>query len=262
MELSLQEVFKGAKQVRNETVLYEVNDGIATIKMNRPHVKNAINEAMHKELYEAFRTAKNDDEVKVILLTGVDDAFSSGADLTDFPIEEADEVELGEHLDRTYNHLLRLMESIEKPTVAYINGTAVGAGFSLALACDFRIAKSGVRLGISFLQIGLIPDAGATFFLPRLVGLGKALEISLGEPFTAEEGEKMGLIHRIGDPEPYLEALKHVPSPAFGLMKQNMKASFHLSLEEVLNLEVIGQTKAGKSTFHREAVKQFLSKKK
>lgn len=260
-QLSLEQ-YRGYLIMSYETILYEVDNGVATIKMNRPHVKNAINEKMHIELYDAFRAAKNDDNVKIILFTGVEDSFSSGADLKSFPVDKTNQVALGEHLDRTYNHLLRLLESIEKPTVAYINGTAVGAGLSLALACDFRVAKSDAKLGISFLLIGLIPDAGATFFLPRLVGLGKALELSLGQTFTAKEGEKMGLIHRIGEPEPFVEALKHAPSPAYGLMKRNIKASFHLSLEEVLNLEVIGQTEAGKSPFHHQAIERFKNKRK
>ena len=245
-----------------QVVIYEVENGIATIKINRPRVKNAINEDVHVALYDFFEKAKLDDTVKVIVFTGVEDSFSSGADLKSFPTDKAEQINLGEHLDRSYNRLLRLMETIDKPTVAYINGTAVGAGLSLALACDFRVAKSGAKLAVSFLHIGLVPDAGATYFLPRLVGLGKALEISLGESFTSDEGAKIGLIHRIGEPGPFAQALKRVPQPAYALMKKNMKASFHSTFEESLQLEIDGQREAGYSDIHQYLVAQFFEKRK
>ncbi|UTR12262.1 enoyl-CoA hydratase-related protein [Evansella sp. LMS18] len=246
--------------LKNETVLYEVKDNIATIKMNRPHVKNALNLAMHEELYDAFQEARQDNEVKVIILTGAEGAFSSGADLKSFPIEDMEKFDHGEYLEKTYNSLVLLIDEIEKPVIAYINGIAVGAGLSLALACDFRFAESEAKFGLSFLQIGLTPDAGASYFLPRLVGLGKAMEIALGETFTAEEAYKTGLITKIGHPGEVAEKLKRAPFPAYSWMKQNMKTGTQSDLRATLDAEVEGQRSAGKSEDHLQAVKRFLSR--
>ncbi|MCD8509429.1 MAG: enoyl-CoA hydratase/isomerase family protein [Bacillus sp. (in: Bacteria)] len=204
----------------SETVLYSVVGGVATITMNRPQVKNAINEKMHEELYHAFTAAKEDESVKVIVLTGKDGAFSSGADIKSIPIDKMAEFDHGDYLERTYNRLLLLIDELEKPTVAYINGIAVGAGLSIALACDFRIANSDSKFALSFFGIGLIPDAGASYFLPRLVGLGKAMELSLGGSLSAEEAYRIGLINQMGQPELFIEQLKEVPTPAYGLAKK------------------------------------------
>lgn len=244
----------------NETVLYSVENEVATITMNRPHVKNAINEKMHEELYNAFSAAQNDESVKVIVLTGKDGAFSSGADIKSIPLDKMAEFDHGDYLEKTYNRLLLLIDKIEKPTVAYINGIAVGAGLSIALACDFRIASSDSKFALSFFGIGLIPDAGASYFLPRLVGLGKAMELSLGGTLTTEEAYRIGLINQMGDPEAFIEQLKQVPTPAYGLTKQNMKTGFHHSLREVLEMETSGQRKAGKSEHHIQAVMKFVKR--
>lgn len=243
---------------KNETVLYEVNDQVATIKLNRPKVKNAVNFQMHEELYDAFQTAQHDENVRVIVLTGTEDSFSSGANIKSFPLNEMENFDHGEALEKTYNKLILLMEEIDKPTVAYLNGTAVGAGLSLALACDFRFADRNAKMALSFIKIGLTPDAGASYFLPRLVGLGKALELSLGEAINGEEALRIGLIHQLGDPAEFVAKLVHAPSPAYSSMKQNMKAGMHLSLRETLDLEVEGQRAAGKSPFHKQAIKNFI----
>lgn len=242
------------------TVLYEVTDHVATITMNRPHVRNAINEEMHEDLFNAFQEARRDTDVKVILLTGSEGSFSSGADLKSIPIADMETFDHGEYLERTYNKLVVLMNEIEKPTVAFMNGTAVGAGLSLALACDFRFAASDAKLALSFLQIGLTPDAGASYFLPRLIGVAKALELGLGQPITAEEALRIGLITNIGDYQPFVEALKQVPNPAYGWMKKNMKAGYEVTLQGVLQSEIEGQRAAGKSEDHLKAVQSFLKK--
>lgn len=243
-----------------ETVNYEVEDGVAKIQMMRTEVKNAINETMHKELYEAFRKASIDDEVAVIMLTGTAGSFSSGADLKSIPVEEMETFDHGEYLERTYNRLLFLMEEITKPTIAFINGTAVGAGLSLALACDFRYAVYDAKLALSFVQIGLTPDAGASYFLPRIVGLAKALELGTGKQISGEEAYQIGLVNGIGEPSELIESLKQMPAPAYGLMKQNMKFGMSGSLKDVLEAEISGQRAAGKSAKHLEAVTTFLNK--
>ncbi|MBU9724299.1 MULTISPECIES: enoyl-CoA hydratase/isomerase family protein [Bacillaceae] len=242
------------------TVLYEENDGVAVIRLNRPHVKNAINKEMHRDLYDAFDRARKADDVKVILLTGQENSFSSGADIKSIPIDEMESFDHGEYLRDTYNKLILLIDSIEKPVVAHLNGTAVGAGLSIALACDYRVASDDAKLALSFFGIGLTPDAGASYFLPRLVGLSKAMEIALGGPLSAKEALEVGLIHRIGDPNPLVESLKQAPAPAFAWMKKNMKAGCHLPLDQVLELEVEGQRQAGKSKAHFMAVSKFIKR--
>ncbi|WNF37237.1 enoyl-CoA hydratase-related protein [Bacillaceae bacterium IKA-2] len=248
--------------MKNGTVLFEKNAGIGTITLNRPEVKNAINLAMHEDLQDAFTIAGNDPEVSVIVLQGKDGAFSSGADLKSIPIEDFASFDHGDYLALTYNKLLEIIASINKPIVAYLNGIGVGAGLSIALACDFRFASSDAILGISFLKIGLVPDAGASYFLPRIVGIQKAIELCLGESITAEEALHCGLINNIGNPNEFVEKLKHVPITAFGLMKQTMHASFDHSLTEVLTMEVAAQRKAGKSPEHLKALQAFIQKTK
>ncbi|MFA9556438.1 enoyl-CoA hydratase/isomerase family protein [Evansella sp. AB-rgal1] len=244
--------------LKQNTVLYNVEDRVATIRMNRPSVKNAINLEMHEELYAAFKMAKSDHDVQVIVLTGAGDAFSSGADIKSIPLDDLEQFDHGSYLEKTYNSLILLIDQIEKPVVAYINGIAVGAGLSLALACDFRIADEQSAFALSFLQIGLIPDAGASYYLPRLVGLGKALELSLGKKISAKEAVEIGLVNKVGDPSTFIQNLKRLPYPAYYYMKRNMKAGFESTLRVTLDMEVEGQRVSGKSAFHKQAVMKFV----
>lgn len=248
------------RKLKNGTVLYECSKGCAFITLNRPNVKNAINLEMHEDLQLAFLKAKEAEDVKVIVLQGKDGAFSSGADLKSIPIDEMASFDHGEYLKNTYNKLIELISSINKPIIAYINGIAVGAGLSLALACDFRFASSDAKMAISFLNIGLVPDAGASYFLPRIVGIQKAIELCLGEAFNSEEALRIGLINNIGDPSAFVEKLKSVPITAYGLMKKNMYSSYDQSLLEVLEMEVESQRIAGKSNEHVNAIKAFITK--
>ncbi|ADI00705.1 enoyl-CoA hydratase/isomerase family protein [Salisediminibacterium selenitireducens] len=242
------------------TVNYVIESGIATIQMNRPEVRNAINEEMHRDLYQAFQEARRDEDVKVIVLTGIDDAFSAGADIKSIPVEEMDSFDHGTYLEEYYNPLVTLIENIEKPVVAYINGTAVGAGLSLALACDMRFAEEDAKLALSFFGIGLTPDAGASYYLPRLVGLGNAIALGTGKPFTVKEGMHLGLIQGVGNPVETVMQLKRVPHPAYSWMKKNMKFGMENSLEATLEQEIEGQRAAGSSEAHKAAVRAFLSR--
>ncbi|WP_444685193.1 enoyl-CoA hydratase/isomerase family protein [Alkalicoccus luteus] len=242
------------------TVTYEVKDRTALISMNRPEVKNAINKKMHEELYQAFTKANEDSEVRVIVLTGSGDSFSSGADLKSIPVTELASFDHGSYLEETYNRLVLLMDRIEKPIVAYMNGIAVGAGLSLALACDFRYAEKDSVMALSFLKIGLAPDAGASYFLPRLVGLGKAIEFGTGKTIPVEEALSSGLLNGLGWPEALVKALVSAPLPAYGLMKQNMKTGAASSLEDTLEAEVRAQRIAGKSRAHQQALEAFIQK--
>ncbi|WP_100374237.1 enoyl-CoA hydratase/isomerase family protein [Bacillus sp. FJAT-45037] len=243
-----------------EIVLYNVLDQVATITLNRPHVKNALDTDMHAALYRAFDEANRDESVKVIVLEGSDGAFSAGADLKSIATEEVGSLDYGYYLRETYNKLILQMMNIKKPIVAHINGIAVGAGLSIALACDYRVAAREAKLGLGFMKIGLVPDAGASYFLPRLVGLGKATELALGEIISAEEAERINLINQVGTPEKLVEHLKSVSLVAFGLMKKNFREGFSQSLADVLETEVETQRIAGATKEHKQAVMQFVNR--
>ncbi|WP_332692142.1 enoyl-CoA hydratase/isomerase family protein [Halalkalibacter lacteus] len=244
----------------NLPILYSAENNTATITLNRPQVKNALNKDMHIALYEAFEKAKTDDTVSVIILQGTDNAFCAGADLKSISLEQMKTFDYGDALEETYNRLIRQIVSINKPIVANINGIAVGAGLSIALACDYRVAHEQAHLGLGFLKIGLVPDAGASYFLPRLVGLGKAMELSLGDMITAKEAFRINLINEIGQPEQLVKKLVKMPPKAFGLMKQTFQASFEHSLEQVLEMEVFAQRQASETNEHKRAIEQFLRK--
>lgn len=246
--------------MKQHTVLYEVQDQTAWITLNRPEVKNALNKEMHEELYDCFQEASQDQEVKVIILQGSGDAFCAGADLKSVSSDSAESFDYGDYLQETYNRLILLIDSISKPVIAYLNGVTVGAGLSIALACDYRIADSRAKLALSFLKIGLVPDAGASYFLPRLVGLGKAMELMLGQTVSAEEAFRINLITAIGNPAEYAGRLASIPPAAYGLAKQNMKQGFEHSLSEVLDMEVSAQREAGQSQEHKDALLRFLKK--
>ncbi|CAM3770626.1 enoyl-CoA hydratase/isomerase family protein [Alkalicoccus chagannorensis] len=242
------------------TVTYEKQQKTGVITLNRPDVKNAINKEMHEDLYNCLSRANEDPEVRVVILTGSGDAFSSGADLKSIPLEELETFDHGDYLEETYNRLIFLLERMEKPTVAYLNGMAVGAGLSIALACDFRYAAPDAVCSLSFLNIGLAPDAGASYYLPRLVGLSKALELGTGKKVLPAEAEEIGLIHGTGWPEELLKRLVVAPLPAYGLMKQNMKHGFDASLPDILDMEVRSQRIAGRSRAHQEALQAFVQR--
>ncbi len=237
-----------------------MNENIATITLNRPEVKNALNEAMHEALFTAFDQANLDDNVHVIVLQGSGDSFCAGADLKSIPLDKLEQFDYGHYLRETYNRLILQMVNIQKPIVAYINGIAVGAGLSIALACDYRVAAYDARLGLGFLKIGLVPDAGASYFLPRLIGFGKAMELALGDPIAAEEAYRINLINKIGSPDELVNQLLHTPLEAFGLMKQTFRDSFEHSLAEVLEMEVATQRQAGETKEHRAAIEKFVKK--
>lgn len=246
--------------MKQHTVLYEVKDQAAWITLNRPEVKNALNTQMHEELYDCFQEAADDSAVKVVVLQGSGDAFCAGADLKSVSTDNAESFDYGDYLQSTYNRLILYIDSITKPVIAYLNGVTVGAGLSIALACDYRIADSRAKLALSFLKIGLVPDAGASYFLPRLVGLGKAMELTLGQTISAEEAFRINLITAIGTPEEYAHKLASIPPAAYGLAKQIMKQGFEHSLSEVLEMEVSAQREAGQSQEHKDALLHFLKK--
>lgn len=249
-----------------ETVTYEVRGNTAWLTLNRPEKLNAFNAQLNKDVQKAVKEASKDPNIRVIVLTGAGRAFCSGQDL-----EGVDEqTNLGDVLRTLYNPMVLEIEKCEKPIIAAVNGVAAGAGMSLALACDFRIASDKASFLQAFIHVGLIPDAGNLYFLPRLVGHAKALELAvLGEKIPAEEALRLGLVTRLAPADYFLEEtaafaerLAALPTKAIGLIKRNLKASWHENLEEFLERDAQGQRIAGQTEDHREGVEAFLSKRK
>lgn len=252
-----------------ETILYEKTGGVADVALNRPEKLNAFDATMHEELYAALDGAASDEEVRCVVLRGEGRGFSAGADLAGI-LEGSDGTpDLGEYLRNTYSRLVRRMVSMEKPIVASLHGPVYGAGVGIALACDLRIAAQSAKFSVAFIKIGLMPDAGVSFFLPRVVGLGHALEMSmLGDPVEADEALRTGLVNRVVPDESLAEEtaalaarLAAMPTAAIGRTKGALYASFEADLETVLEREAEGQTFCGYTADHREGVAAFFEKR-
>lgn len=248
-------------------LIFENTDGIVRIVLNRPQVYHALSPDLINEITIAIKSAASDDSVRVIMLTGSGDkAFCSGADLKDVSDSEKS---AGEILREYYNPMIQAIRTIPKPVICKLNGLAVGAGCSLALACDLVIAREDTYLSLLFVQIGLMPDAGATFFLPRLVGAARAFEIaSTGRKVFAPEAASIGLISKSVPASELDEAVekaalhyRSAATKAIGAMKLVMNQSFHSDLAQMQDLELINQEKLFQTADLREGISAFLQKK-
>lgn len=249
-------------------ILYEVENNIAFITLNRPEKLNSINRPMSDELKDALRFAKDDREVRCVVITGAGRAFCAGQDLAE-ALEKSDEP-LGETVRYSYNPVIREIRELPKPVIASVNGIAAGAGANLALCCDFVLAAEDASFIQSFSNIGLIPDSGGTYFLPRLVGLPRAIALAmLGHKISAKEAREIGMIYD-ACPSPELQEqtkklagrLAQMPTKGLGLTKKALNASFENNLEEQLKLEAELQSVAGNTEDYQEGVKAFLEKRK
>src|SRR5664279_3286479 len=175
-------------------ILFEIREQVAHLSLNRPEKLNAFNRTMALELQDQLLACDEDDSVRAVLLTGSGRAFCSGQDLSEFPADRLPDFE--KVIDECYNPVIRLLKTIRKPVLCAVNGIAAGAGANIALACDIVVAVSSASFVQAFSKIGLIPDCGGTFFLPRLIGLQKATALMmLGDKVTAAEAERMGMIY-------------------------------------------------------------------
>ncbi len=250
-----------------ETILVEPSEGVCMITLRRPEVYNALNELMKKELNDALKEAEKDPGARCLVIRGAGDkAFCSGQDLKE---HAAAKRSLKESLEKSYNPMIRRIRTMEKPVIAMINGVAAGAGCSLALACDLRIMSSTAKLTEVFIRIGLIPDSGSHWFLPRLVGMAKAFEYAAtGRDITAEEAERVGLVNNVYPPD-RLEAetialargLAQAPTKAIGLIKRALNKALSADLETMLDYEAVLQEVASGTEDHREGVRAFLEKR-
>lgn len=252
-----------------ETIRYEQKGGVAEISLARPEVMNAFDARMHEELYAAFENVEADSGVRAVLLRGEGRGFSSGADLGEVFERDEEAPNLGEYLRGTYSRLVTKIAGLRKPVVAALHGPVYGAGLGIALSCDLRIAEDNARFSVAFIKIGLMPDAGITHFLPRMVGLGRALEMSmLGDEVNAAEARRIGLVSRVvpqgsaGDEGLALaERLSRLPTQALAEMKAALHESFGYDLPRSLEREAEGQTICGYTGDHREGVAAFFARR-
>ena len=251
-----------------ETILYAVADGVATITLNRPAKLNAFNDQMIAETVEALRAAGREEAARCVVLNGAGRAFSSGQDLAAFQ-ERGDAVSIAEHLRHGYHRLIRQMVTLEKPIVGAINGIAAGAGCGVALAADIRIAAAEASFMLAFSRIGLIPDSGVNWFLPRLIGYARAYEMAItAERVPADRALAWGMVNRVVPTEqlPEIAAatarqLAEGPTLAFGLTKRAMNRALTSTLDEALASEAYLQEVAGRSADNREGIAAFLEKR-
>lgn len=251
-----------------EFLKYELEDGVATITLNRPDVYNAFNDGLSYELQDALKQATRDDLVRVVVITGEGKAFCSGQDLKASSKQE--NKSFMDSLHKRYNPIIRAMRNMPKPIIARLNGVAAGAGCSLALACDLIVAAEESMLVEVFVNIGLVLDSGSSYFLPRLVGSAKAFEMStMGTRIKGKEAFEMGLVNKVvpladidGAVKEYTDFYKQAPTKAIGLMKKMLNKAGNSSLDEMLDYEAYCQEIAGSSDDYKEGVNAFLEKRK
>lgn len=258
--------------MRFETLNYTVDDGIATLTLNRPKQLNALNGALSRELTEAFARAADDDAVRAILITGEGRGFSAGADIAnpgDLPMTDG-KIDLGAALEQRYNPLIKAMRACPKPVIGAVNGIAAGVGCSIALNCDITIAARSAQFLLAFVNIGLIPDGGATWFIPRTAGHQRAMGMALlGEKLPAETARDWGLVWDVVDDEALIEtanglARRLADGPAVSIrgIKQSIYAAEDNDLPTQLDMERDLQRGCGQTEDFMEGVAAFAQKRK
>ncbi len=255
-----------------ETIILDISGGVARVTLNRPDRLNSFTVQMHDELSRAIEAAVKGG-ARVLVLTGAGRGFCAGQDLSDRAVapgvDGGDGVDLGESLDKRYNPLIRRLASLEMPVICAVNGVAAGAGANIALACDIVIAARGAKFIQSFANIGLIPDSGGTWTLPRLAGQARALGLALtGEPLTAERAEAWGLIWKCVDDDKLVDetnalAAKFAAAPTCGLAmtKKLIRESGARTLEAQLDVERGAQSTLGRTADYKEGVAAFMEKR-
>jgi 2-(1,2-epoxy-1,2-dihydrophenyl)acetyl-CoA isomerase len=251
-------------------ILLQAADGVATVTLNRPDVLNSFNRSMAGQLRETMERIGTDDSVRAVVLTGAGRGFCAGQDLAEALPSGGAMPDLGDIVRDSYNPVIRAIRKLEKPVICAVNGVAAGAGANLAFACDILFASSSATFVQSFAKIGVIPDSGGTFILPRLVGLHRASVMTmLAEKMPAEQAREWGLVYMVTQPEVLLETavgtarqLAAMPTRAFGLIKRGFNRSLGVDLDEQLDYEEELQREAGATADYAEGVRAFLEKRK
>lgn len=249
-------------------VVYQLNGNVATITLNRPHVRNAISRELHRELIAAYTQARDDQAVRAVVVTGAGKGFCSGADLAVFG-ERPSPDEVYEYIVTQYQPLMELSCTMPKPVIAAVNGVAAGAGASLALAADLRIMADDASLVQAFSNIGLVPDAGATWLLVRSIGYSRAFELAIeGNPLPAARCLELGLTNRVVPAADLLDnahawaaQLAQRPTLALALTKQAMYQALQSDLLQAIEFEAQLQKQTIPSADHAEGVAAFLAKR-
>jgi 2-(1,2-epoxy-1,2-dihydrophenyl)acetyl-CoA isomerase len=255
----------------SDALISDRDGAVLTLTLNRPQALNALNRELTGGLRTALEAAARDQEVGAVILTGAGRAFCAGADLKDVRArQQAGDSDLGADLRTNYAPMIRALRACPKPVIAALNGTAAGAGLSLALACDVRIAAAGAPLIVVFVRVGLVPDAGSLFFLTRMLGLSKATELAMsGDPLIAEDARTLGVVAAVVPAEQLMSAAMERarrfadgPRETYALIKQGLQRALHLDLEQTLELEARLQAQAARTPDAQEAIQAFLEKRK
>ena len=252
------------------SVVFEAQDGYAVVTLNRPDRLNSFNPEMHERLRAALTEVKRRDDVRALLLTGAGRGFCAGQDLSDRAMSaDAAPVDLGYTLSTYYNPLVRSLRELPKPVICAVNGVAAGAGANIALACDVVLAARSASFIQAFCRIGLVPDSGGTYFLPRLAGTARAMGLALlGDKLGAEDAERWGLIWKCVDDAQLMDEARALaaqlaagPTKGLGEIKRAVYASGANTLDAQLDLERDLQRELGRSADYREGVAAFMAKR-
>jgi 2-(1,2-epoxy-1,2-dihydrophenyl)acetyl-CoA isomerase len=250
-------------------ILADISQGVMRITLNRPDVLNSFNLDMSRELHEALDVARAEKGVRAVLLTGAGRGFCAGQDLSAVPLEGEGKLDLGIIVRQTYNPVINAIRKLDMPVICAVNGVAAGAGANLAIACDIVIASENASFIQSFSKIGLVPDTGGTFFLPRAIGLPLATALMMtGEKITAARAAEMGMIYKVV-PADQLEnesvtlarSLAQMPTKGLALTKRLLNASTSNDLAQQLELEEEHQRLAGRTHDFEEGVAAFKEKR-
>jgi len=252
------------------TIEYQVNNGVAILTLNRPEKLNSFTQAMHLEVRAALESLQQDKTVRVLVLTGAGRGFCAGQDLSDRAVAPGEKgVDLGDSVEQFYAPLVLTLRGLPMPVICAVNGVAAGAGANLALACDIVIAAQSASFVEAFCRLGLIPDTGGTWHLPRLIGIARATGLAmLGEKLSAEKAEQWGLIWRcVPDADLMKEALAMAnhfataPTKGLAFTKKALQASYANTLPEQLKLEGAMMRELGHSHDYQEGVAAFIGKR-
>ena len=261
--------FRHAKLDKMSDILCTTDTGVATITLNRPDVLNSFNRSMARELRESIDRISADGSVRAVVLTGAGRGFCAGQDLAEAMPKDGAMPDLGDIVRDSYNPVVRAIRNLEKPVLCAVNGVAAGAGANLAFACDIVFAATNATFIQSFSKIGVIPDSGGTFILPRIVGLHRATVMTmLAEKMTAQQARDWGLVYMVTELETLLDTATGVarqlakqPTRALGLIKRGFNKSRGGDLAEPLDSEAEIQRDAGKTEDYAEGVRAFLEKR-
>ncbi len=252
------------------TITYQLDQGVAVLILNRPASLNSFNSLMHDEVREAMKDARDNSNVRCLVITGTGRGFCAGQDLSDRSVKVSDEApDLGESVEKNYNPLIRNIMTMEKPVLCAVNGVAAGAGASIALACDIVLAAKSAKFIQAFCKIGLVPDSGGTFNLVRALGLPRAKALALlGDKLSAEQAQNWGMIWQCVDDENLMDetmtlALHLATQPTKGLakIKELMNNSFSTPMHQQLELEKYAMRELGRTSDYREGVSAFMEKR-